>query len=83
VGGGEESIYPVLKVPRQCPLALLVEVMHLNGINLVCRWMGCIIMKFGLILGVLYWGEILMSFVGLHLKQAAQRTICVSTEHVL
>jgi hypothetical protein len=31
--GGKETISPVLKVPRQCPLALLVEVMRVTGIN--------------------------------------------------
>jgi hypothetical protein len=31
--GGEETVSPVLKVPRQCPLLLLVEVMHMIGIN--------------------------------------------------
>jgi hypothetical protein len=30
--GGEEVICSVLKVPRQCPLVLLVEVMHIIGI---------------------------------------------------
>jgi hypothetical protein len=30
--GGEESISPILKVPRQCPLFLLVEVLHIIGI---------------------------------------------------
>jgi hypothetical protein len=30
---GEETIYPVLKVPRQCSLVLLVEVTHMVGIN--------------------------------------------------
>jgi hypothetical protein len=33
IWGGEESIFPVLKVPRQCPLVLLVEVRHMIGIN--------------------------------------------------
>jgi hypothetical protein len=32
-GGGQETIIPVLKVPRQCSLVLLVEVMHMIGIN--------------------------------------------------
>jgi hypothetical protein len=32
-GAGQETIYPILKVPRQCPLILLVEVMHMMGIN--------------------------------------------------
>jgi hypothetical protein len=31
--GGEEIISPVLKVPRECPLVLLVEIMHMIGIN--------------------------------------------------
>jgi hypothetical protein len=30
----EESTFPVLKVPRQCPLVLLVEAAHLIGIRL-------------------------------------------------
>jgi hypothetical protein len=29
----KESIFPVLKVPRQCPLVLLVEAAHLIGIR--------------------------------------------------
>jgi hypothetical protein len=29
----KESIYPVLKVPRQCPLVLLVEAAHIFGIK--------------------------------------------------
>jgi hypothetical protein len=33
-GGKQENIYPVLMVPRQCPLFFLVEVMHMIGINL-------------------------------------------------
>jgi hypothetical protein len=33
LGRGQEIISPVLKVPRQCPLVLLVEVMHMIGIN--------------------------------------------------
>jgi hypothetical protein len=35
-GGGvrkKEPIFPVLKVPRQCPLVLLVEAAHVNGIR--------------------------------------------------
>jgi hypothetical protein len=32
-GGEEEIIFPVLKVPRQCPLVLLVEVLHMIPIN--------------------------------------------------
>jgi hypothetical protein len=31
--GRQETITPILKVPRQCPLVLLVEVMRLIGIN--------------------------------------------------
>jgi hypothetical protein len=30
---GQETTFPVLKVPRQCPLVLLVQVMHMMGIN--------------------------------------------------
>jgi hypothetical protein len=32
-GGGEETISSVLKVPRQCPLVLLVDLMHMKGID--------------------------------------------------
>jgi hypothetical protein len=32
-GGVKETIFSVLKVPRQCPLVLLVGVMLLFGIN--------------------------------------------------
>jgi hypothetical protein len=28
-GGGEETIFPILKVPRQCSLILMVKVMHM------------------------------------------------------
>jgi hypothetical protein len=31
--GEQETISPVLKVPRQCPLVLLVEAIHMIGIN--------------------------------------------------
>jgi hypothetical protein len=31
--GEQKTIFPVLKVPRQCPLVLLVEIMHMFGIN--------------------------------------------------
>jgi hypothetical protein len=31
--GRQNTISPGLKVPRQCPLILLVEVMHMIGIN--------------------------------------------------
>jgi hypothetical protein len=30
---GQETVSPVLKVPRQCPLVLLVVIMHMIGIN--------------------------------------------------
>jgi hypothetical protein len=30
--GEPKIVFPVLKVPRQCPLVLLVEVMHMIGI---------------------------------------------------
>jgi hypothetical protein len=38
-GGGDgvrkkETIFPVLKVPRQCPLVLLVEAAHMIGIRI-------------------------------------------------
>jgi hypothetical protein len=52
--GREETIPPVLKVSRQCAFAFLVEVMPMIEINLVCRWMGSIIMQFGLMLGGQY-----------------------------
>jgi hypothetical protein len=29
----KETIYPGLKVPRQCPLVLLVEAAHMTGIR--------------------------------------------------
>jgi hypothetical protein len=32
-GGGQETVSPVSQVPRQCPLVLLPEVMHMIGIN--------------------------------------------------
>jgi hypothetical protein len=32
-GKGQKTISPVLKVPRQCPLVLLAEVMNMIGIN--------------------------------------------------
>jgi hypothetical protein len=32
-GGEQVGLFPVLKVPRHCPLVLLVEVMHEIGIN--------------------------------------------------
>jgi hypothetical protein len=34
-GGGAETISRVFKVPRQCPLVHLVEVMRMNGINFI------------------------------------------------
>jgi hypothetical protein len=47
IWGGGETISPVLKVPRQCPLVLLIEVNHMIGINfLIWRWEGCIKQKF-------------------------------------
>jgi hypothetical protein len=33
--GKKESIFPVLKVPRQCPLVFLVEAAHMIGIIIV------------------------------------------------
>jgi hypothetical protein len=33
LGGGKEIVSPVLKVPRQCPLVYLAEVVHMIGIN--------------------------------------------------
>jgi hypothetical protein len=32
-GGWQETISPVLKVPRQCPLVLLLDVMNMIGNN--------------------------------------------------
>jgi hypothetical protein len=32
-GGEQETVSPVLKVPRQCPLLLLVEVLRMIGIK--------------------------------------------------
>jgi hypothetical protein len=29
----KETIFPVLKVPRQCPLVLLIETAHMIGIR--------------------------------------------------
>jgi hypothetical protein len=35
VGGGEqESISPVLRVPRQCPFVILVRVIHVTAITI-------------------------------------------------
>jgi hypothetical protein len=31
----KETIFPVLKVPRQCPLVLLVEAAHMIGIRFI------------------------------------------------
>jgi hypothetical protein len=47
-GWEQETPISGLKVPRQCPLVLLVEVMCMIGINLSRRWKGCIIVKFDL-----------------------------------
>jgi hypothetical protein len=54
------TIFPVLKVPRQCPLVLLAEVMHVKGINFYMTSKGCIIGKLNLALEGLYYGEICM-----------------------
>jgi hypothetical protein len=32
-GGGAINYIPGLKVPKQCPLVHLVELMHMKGIN--------------------------------------------------
>jgi hypothetical protein len=57
---------PVLKVPRQCSLALLVEVMRMIGIN------------FYMTLERLHYGEMLtLRMGGLHVKQAVQIGIWV------
>jgi hypothetical protein len=34
-GRGQETVSPVLKAPRQCPLVLLVELMHMMEINVL------------------------------------------------
>jgi hypothetical protein len=31
-GGGQETMYPVMKVPSQCSFVLLVEVMYIIGV---------------------------------------------------
>jgi hypothetical protein len=57
-GGGQGTISPVLKVPRQCPFLFLVEVRHTIGIVYVA-------------LEGLHYNEILMlPLGGLHAKQA-------------
>jgi hypothetical protein len=33
IWGGQETVSPVLKVPRQCPFVSLVEISHMIGIN--------------------------------------------------
>jgi hypothetical protein len=33
-GGGQETISPVLKIPRQCQFVLLVDVTHMIRINI-------------------------------------------------
>jgi hypothetical protein len=53
-GKGQEMIYPVLKVPRQCPLVLLAEVMNVIGIHFLWCCKGCIVVKFDLTLGGLH-----------------------------
>jgi hypothetical protein len=35
-GGGQEAISPVLKVPKQYLLVLLVEVIYMIGITFLC-----------------------------------------------
>jgi hypothetical protein len=52
--GAQETISTILKVPRQCPTVLLVEVMHMMGIIFYWCWKGCIIVKFLLTLGGLH-----------------------------
>jgi hypothetical protein len=34
--GGQETMCPVLKVPRQCSIVLLVEVRHISGNSFLC-----------------------------------------------
>jgi hypothetical protein len=51
--GGKKILFPISKVPRQCPLVLLVEVLHMIGIN------------FYMMLERLHYGEIL-TFGGLY-----------------
>jgi hypothetical protein len=33
LGWGQETLFPAVKVPRQCPFVLLVDVMHMIEIN--------------------------------------------------
>jgi hypothetical protein len=33
--GGQENISPVLNVPRQCTLVLLVQILRVSGINIL------------------------------------------------
>jgi hypothetical protein len=40
------TIFPVLKVLRQCPLVLLVKVLHVIGINFYVTLEACITVKF-------------------------------------
>jgi hypothetical protein len=57
-GGGQETVFPVSKVPRQCSLVLrieAIEAMHMIGINLFYDiGKGYVIVKFDLILGWLH-----------------------------
>jgi hypothetical protein len=53
----QETVSPVLKVPRQYPLVLLVYVAHMIGFFIIFyirSWKGSIIVKFELTLGGLY-----------------------------
>jgi hypothetical protein len=47
LGGEQGTIFPVLKVPRQCPLVLLVEEMNMIGINFYDVDRVCIIVNLG------------------------------------
>jgi hypothetical protein len=60
LGGGIETKFTVLKVPRQCPLVLPVEATLVCGICsiLIFKEVGA---KFNLTLRGLYQGEILKS----------------------
>jgi hypothetical protein len=44
-GEGQENITPVWKVPRQCPLVLLVWV-TCTFFFFKCRWDGCFVVRF-------------------------------------
>jgi hypothetical protein len=65
-GGGEHFFPPVLKVPRQCPLVLLVEVCLRES------------KAFGMLDGPHYSKILMLTLGGLHVKRAVQRGIWVN-----